>query len=540
MDSVEMELHTGKQLPSISHVTLPPELLRMIFIACANPPFTVQHPSYWCNARNMQWIAITHVCRYWRSVALGYSDLWKRLYFFNPDVTKEMILRSQGANLEVIIDADLRSIAKSTFVPMVLPELHRVSILRLSDLFQVQSLGDGLVSAAPKLEDLYLSASYGAFYIPDTIFSRGTPALRSLELHKCTFTSPSPSSGTLSSPYSRIGRIPSTISQIVSFLRGAPMLALRSLKLHKCIFTSPSPSSGTVSSPDSRIRHIPSTISQIVSSLRGAPMLHTLKFVRVLPFVGTEDAYPNLVLPKLSRLELSSSIASCTNFLEHVIFPVTTDTTVTCENSSQVDNYGRLFRTFFSVMGNRKTNSVISALTLKAMFEHGYYTVSIRCTISHSHQPAPTNVTFKFPTNFHNHELDRNIFNIAIVTLPLTNAHELKIAGGGPWRVISFNSLPNIHTIRFKTFDLPLSIVRAALADNEHSHQLRSLRNLQFSNMTFLDEGIFTLMDGLKRRLLSGFPIEYIRFDACYHLKQADVMRMKEFVQDVEWDGAKY
>ena len=78
------------------------------------------------------------------------------------------------------------------------------------------------------------------------------------------------------------------------------------------------------------------------------------------------------------------------------------------------------------------------------------------------------------------------------------------------------------------------------LADDEHSHQLRSLRSLQFSVVEFLDEVIPTLMDGLKRRLLSGFPIEYIRLDECLNLKQADVMRMKEFVQDVEWDGKEY
>ena len=125
MDSVEMKLHSRKQLP--------PELLREIFISCADPPSAVE-PSYWSRARNMQWIAITHVCRYWRSVALGYSDLWKRLYFFNPDVTKEMIHRSKGANLEVKIDAGLkiyRSIETSSVIPMVLLELHRISVLHL-------------------------------------------------------------------------------------------------------------------------------------------------------------------------------------------------------------------------------------------------------------------------------------------------------------------------------------------------------------------------------------------------------------------------
>src|SRR6202035_1424883 len=122
MGSVEMKLRSGKQLLRVPCVTLPPELLRMIFIACADPPFAEHEPSYWCTARSMRWIAITHVCRYWRSVALGYPDLWRRLYFFNPDATKEMIRRSKGANLEVIIDTRHQRIERSIFIPMLLPE----------------------------------------------------------------------------------------------------------------------------------------------------------------------------------------------------------------------------------------------------------------------------------------------------------------------------------------------------------------------------------------------------------------------------------
>jgi F-box-like len=484
MDSViEMELHSGKQLPPSPYVTLPPELLRAIFKACADPPSTEPGNWSWYDARKMQWIAITRVCRYWRSVALGYSDLWKRLRFFNPKITKEMIHRSQGANLEVIINASYRSIAKSTIIPMVLAELHRISMLHIKRLELLESLVNGL-SAAPKLEYLYLSASeIMVFYIPDTIFSRETPALRSLELHSCTFTSPSPSSGTVSYPNCPIGHIPSTISQIVSFLRGAPML-------------------------------------------------HTLILDTVLPYADTGDAYPNLVLPKLSRLELTSSVASCTNFLEHIIFPVTTDVTVNCENPSQDGDYGRLFRAFLSAMGNSKTNFVISALklTVKSRSRSRSNIVGIQCTISHSHQPAQTKVTFEFSMNFYNHELYRDILNTASVTLPLTNTHELDVVGFVPELVISFDSLANIHTIRFDSYE----VVRAALAD---THRLRSLRSLQFYRATFQDEDISTLMDSLKHRLISGFPIEYIRLDMCSDLEKADVMRMKEFVQDVEWDG---
>jgi hypothetical protein len=83
-------------------------------------------------------------------------------------------------------------------------------------------------------------------------------------------------------------------------------------------------------------------------------------------------------------------------------------------------------------------------------------------------------------------------------------------------------------------------MIRAAVADNDHPYQLRSLHNLQFLSVVFSDERISALIDGLKCHLLSGFPIENIRLFRCGNLKKRDVMRMKEFVQDVEWDGAKY
>src|ERR1700721_1096331 len=134
IDSIEMSSQRKKRLalpnaakPTIPCLTLPPELLSMIFIACAAPPSGPLNPSHWFLSSNMQWIAVTHVCRYWRSVALRCADLWRRLFFFNPKVTKKMIRRSKGANLEVIIDQFFRSHQSMNKVRgMVLPELHRV------------------------------------------------------------------------------------------------------------------------------------------------------------------------------------------------------------------------------------------------------------------------------------------------------------------------------------------------------------------------------------------------------------------------------
>src|ERR1700728_3921015 len=170
IDSIEMTLQEKKRLdsaePTIPYITLPPELLIMIFIACAAQPSGTFDAGYWSLAVNMQWIAVTHVCRYWRSVALGCANLWQRLFFFNPDVTKEMIRRSKGTDLEVIINKHFRSCqSRDKIIEMVFPELHRVSVLDLNLLpDSLQSFIRSFVPAAPNLESLCLrcAVTYGA------------------------------------------------------------------------------------------------------------------------------------------------------------------------------------------------------------------------------------------------------------------------------------------------------------------------------------------------------------------------------------------
>ena len=438
----------------------------------------------------MQWITVTHVCRYWRSVALGCADLWRRLYFFNPDVTKEMIRRSKGANLEVIIDQQLQPRQSlNKYREMVLPELHRVSVLYLASLPEpLQYFVDGFVPAAPKLESLCIFPYQldERVHVPDAIFSRQTPALRSLNLHNCIFTSPSPS---------------------------------------------PFPSS------DSQLVRIPSTISQIVSFLCRTPMLHTLILSNVLPehLFSDTGAYPKLVLPSLSRLDVTSSVVSCAIFLEHLTFPITSNIALECDqNPLRNNDYRRLFRAFLSAIGNEKANFIISALELRIESSWRPSFISMLYTMSHSHQSAPTKVKFEFFTKDYDREIFQDIFNTASITLPPADAHGLDITGNGPHWPINFDSLPNIRTISFKTYDFPLEIVRAALGDKGHSYKLPHLCSLQFFDLEFSDEGTAALMDGLKHRLLSGFPIKNICLRTC-NLGEVDVTQMKEIV-DVDWD----
>jgi hypothetical protein len=156
-------------------------------------------------------------------------------------------------------------------------------------------------------------------------------------------------------------------------------------------------------------------------------------------------------------------------------------------------------------------------------------------TISHSHQSAPMKVAFKFSSCDYSRNVFRDIFDTASITLPPADAHVLDISGNAPYWPLKFDSLPNIRTIRFKTQYFPHKVVRSALGNKGRSQRLPDLCSLEFFNLKFSDDSTAILMDGLKCRLLSGFPIKKLSLYACFYLWEADVIRMKEFVQDVEW-----
>ena len=273
-------------------------------------------------------------------------------------------------------------------------------------------------------------------------------------------------------------------------------------------------------------------------------MLHTLKLCNVLPehLYTDTDAYPQLILPKLSRLVMTGSVVSCAILFELLIFPITTNITLECNLDSLWDNsYHRLFRAFLTAIGNEKANFVISALELK--INHSILrrsSIGMLYTISHSHQSAPTEVAFKFSLCDYSRNVFQDIFDTASITLPPADAHVLDISGNAPYWPLKFDSLPNIRTIRFMTQYFPQKVVRAALGNKGPSQRLPDLCSLEFFNLKFSDDYTAILMDGLKCRLLSGFPIKKVSLCGCFNLWEADAISMKELVQDIEIDGEKY
>jgi F-box-like len=463
-----------KRQPLIVYIDLPPELLCKIFVACLRPPL-VDFAHCWDYDRNKRWNTITQVCRYWRSVALGYPDLWKRILFFNRKVTEEMIRRSQGTSLEVST-LDYGPFFSEECLRMVLPELHRVSHLHLEISHELlRPLLYRLAEIAkPKLESLYLrSDSYPGFKtrVPDTIFA---PTLRSLELHNCEFFS-----------------------------------------------TSPDPHSSLTTS------------SQIISFLRQAPMLHTLVLNQTLPenslVPRTESTSPKLVLPELSSLTLSGGLIACTNFLDHLVLPNITSTTLICSVHPYVDVSG-IFHAFCSAAGNGKVDFTTSALEVGRSPKH-YPGLRMQCKLIHRHSSSPTTVTFEFHLqNYFHSDIEQAIMHVACTALPLTDVRELDISESGGW-FTNFLELPNLRSIRFNT---TISLDLIPTSSDPESPVLPHLHSLQFVRVNFTVQDTSTLMNFLKSRFGSGLPIKNVCLYSCTHLSEEDMSKMREFVEVVE------
>ncbi|KDQ51403.1 hypothetical protein JAAARDRAFT_140488, partial [Jaapia argillacea MUCL 33604] len=77
---------------------LPPEVLASIFVQhVAQNDLRSPLLSSGCSAD--WWIAVTHVCKHWREVALATPMLWCSLPFQRSDLVPEMIVRSRMAPL---------------------------------------------------------------------------------------------------------------------------------------------------------------------------------------------------------------------------------------------------------------------------------------------------------------------------------------------------------------------------------------------------------------------------------------------------------
>ncbi|KAA1468132.1 hypothetical protein DENSPDRAFT_373195 [Dentipellis sp. KUC8613] len=180
---------------------LPPETIALIF------SFVVQlsYPRT-PNDRRLSWMAVAHVCRQWRDIALQHPRLWSRIDFTSTACAKEMLRRAKMAPLQIYADfnstlgckADLQALL------LALPHASRANLLSISAPHQTLSnIVQQLSSPAPLLEKFGFhneqGLPWGIDYVPslpiklpESLLAGHAPNLRHLELSGCDIRWSSP------------------------------------------------------------------------------------------------------------------------------------------------------------------------------------------------------------------------------------------------------------------------------------------------------------------------------------------------------------
>ncbi|KAI9453467.1 hypothetical protein BJY52DRAFT_840654 [Lactarius psammicola] len=191
-DNLKVTLDTSRWrnalLPSHVAFLLPLELLQNIFLILVDLYLAREFPH---SSRRPNWIAITYVCRYWRSAALGLPELWTSItprlsISWSRAMTKRSSPLPMRINMQ--IGAFFSDGVESLVASELLPPASRIRTLRLSGYpVDVLKVLNRLCSPSP-LESLslWVTGMGERVELPEALCDRDTPHLRSL-----TFETPS-------------------------------------------------------------------------------------------------------------------------------------------------------------------------------------------------------------------------------------------------------------------------------------------------------------------------------------------------------------
>ncbi|KAH9169902.1 hypothetical protein EDB89DRAFT_1888493 [Lactarius sanguifluus] len=146
----------------------------------------------------LAWLRVTHVCHYWREIALNQPLFWSHVNFttLTSAGVAETLARAKTAPLylEARVPAGWWDDARfSVFQKELQAHVSHICHLDISaEEFRLREILEGLVSPAPTLEHLSLS-SVGHWdreltsrvLAPNTLFDDTAPRLSHLELHNC-------------------------------------------------------------------------------------------------------------------------------------------------------------------------------------------------------------------------------------------------------------------------------------------------------------------------------------------------------------------
>ncbi|PPR07153.1 hypothetical protein CVT24_010701 [Panaeolus cyanescens] len=167
---------------------LPPELLREIFLYLRDEwPSSIFETSSVPRVK-FGWINVTHVCRFWREVALQYPQLWTQVDVGLANWAEMVLERSKGADISLEILPNIETSAQRVLWD-VLSQPHRLRQIKLYSRFNSKSLYKEAFErlkdvAAPRLRSLVIAGSCVDLptILDKNFLGGGTPRLRHLDV----------------------------------------------------------------------------------------------------------------------------------------------------------------------------------------------------------------------------------------------------------------------------------------------------------------------------------------------------------------------
>ena len=281
---------------------LPPEVLALVF------HFLVFEDPACSREQNLGWIRATHVCRFWRQVALDDSSLWATISGISANIVliSEILARSRNAPLNINIRLGGRS--GREVLRMFPPHLSHTRELRLHgpSMRHTDRVRRIYSREAPALEHFELMVPVeSSITFRDsggtTLFKGQAPRLRTFSLSQVLI------------PWSLIPRGQLTRLKIVLFNEAS------STNIHLC-----------------------GDLDQLIDLLVNCPGLEVLALGRCLPSQLVQFPHDQTIhLPCLSRLCLVGSSSRITNLMKMLKLPSSTKLRLRCtsENTSAHDDH---------------------------------------------------------------------------------------------------------------------------------------------------------------------------------------------------------
>ncbi|KAI0054853.1 hypothetical protein BV25DRAFT_1922314 [Artomyces pyxidatus] len=278
---------------SVPIASLLPELLTQIFaiIKFANPPS--RNPD---QTVDLGWIpSATHVCHYWREVALAHSMLWTDIIFaLGPRWAEELLVRSKTAPLSLVW--------KPEGIEPRIPSSPVVEGLIATGLIRTREL-EVWLPGAPILDSLFQSLLLISAPMLDIVWLRAEEGLESTRWSTVHSSIPH---GFFEGKGSRLRTL--TLIDISSGWASLPTSALEYLSIN---FSTAEPHA---------IPMPTQALDQFIDFLENTPTLERLVLRQGLPynaFLGSQ-AGRVVNLPRLRQVELMGPRLAIANLLSHI------------------------------------------------------------------------------------------------------------------------------------------------------------------------------------------------------------------------------